>query len=188
MAFWHSSPLLSDSITGKAKLWPPSAYQNTYRVPQHSSEHFDARQCSVTRGAGQSGWSPDDLSPTFGFFLLRLLLHGTGGIITFLVLTFSAPILPDLFFSPHIFVQTSAADFYIGRIIPFFCHSSDCIGKYLAKSSLTSMLFNRRTKFKRSCSHHISSNTDGLCIPFTCFTLHNTHNLQEHLVYDIIGK
>ena len=52
MAFWHSSPLLSDSITGKAKLWPPSAYRNTYRVPQHSSEHFDARQCSVTRGAG----------------------------------------------------------------------------------------------------------------------------------------
>ena len=52
MAFWHSSPLLSDSITGKAKLWPPSAYHNTYRVLQHSSEHFDARQCSVTRGAG----------------------------------------------------------------------------------------------------------------------------------------
>ena len=163
MAFWHSSPLLSDSITGKAKLWPPSAYYNT--VP-----NILTQGSALWRGGrGQSGWSPDDLSPTFGFFLLRLLLHGTGGIITFLVLTFSAPILPDLFFSPHIFVQTSAADFYIRRIIPIFCHSSDCIGKYLAKSSLTSMLFNTRTKFKRNCSHHISSNTDGLCIPFTCF-------------------
>ena len=146
------------------------------RVPQHvpsTTAQFwtfwrKAVPCDAG-GRGQSGWSPDDLSPTFGFFLLRLLLHGTGGIITFLVLTFSSPILPDLFFSPHIFVQTSAADFYIRRIIPIFCHSSDCIRKYLAKSSLTSMLFNTRTKFERSCSHHISSNRDSLCIPFTCF-------------------
>ena len=163
MAFWHSSPLLSDSITGKAKLWPPSAYHNTVL-------NILTQGSALWRGGrGQSGWSPDDLSPTFGFFLLRLLLHGTGGIITFLVLTFSSPILPDLFFSPHIFVQTSAADFYIRRIIPIFCHSSDCVRKYLAKSSLTSMLFNTRTKFERSCSHHISSNRDSLCIPFTCF-------------------
>ena len=177
MAFWHSSPLLSDSITGKAKLWPRP--RTTTRTEYHNTVLNILTQGSALwrGGRGQSGWSPDDLSPTFGFFLLRLLLHGTGGIITFLVLTFSAPILPDLFFSPHIFVQTSAADFYIRRIIPIFCHSSDCIGKYLAKSSLTSMLFNTRTKFERSCSPHISSNIDGLCIPFTFFTLHNIHSL-----------
>ena len=170
MAFWRIVHRCFLTVSQEKRNYGPRPRTTTRTAYHNTVLNILTQDSALWRGGrGQSGWSPDDLSPTFGFFLLRLLLHGTGGIITFLVLTFSAPILPDLFFSPHIFVQTSAADFYIGRIIPFFCHSSDCIGKYLAKSSLTSMLFNRRTKFKRSCSHHISSNTDGLCISFTCF-------------------
>ena len=32
MAFWHSSPLLSDSITGKAKLWPRPRTTTQFRT------------------------------------------------------------------------------------------------------------------------------------------------------------
>ena len=127
MAFWHSSPLLSDSITGKAKLWSPSAYHNTYRVPQHSFEHFDARQCFVTRGAGTE-WMKSGRFIT-NFWVLSPTPPVTWNRRDYYLSCphFFRPYLPDLFFSPHIFVQTSAADFYIRRIIPIFCHSSDCI-------------------------------------------------------------
>ena len=177
MAFWHSSPLLSDSIAGKAKLWPPSAYHNTYRVPQHSSEHFDARQCSVTRGAGTE-WMKSGRFIT-NFWVLSPTPPVTWNRRDYYLSCphFFRPYFARFILFPSHFLQTSAADFYIRRIIPIFCHSSDCIGKYLAKSSLTSMLFNTRTKFERSCFPHISSNTDGFCITFTFFTLHNIHNL-----------
>ena len=188
MAFWHSSPLLSDSITGKAKLWPPSAYHNTYRVPQHSSEHFDARQCSVTRGAGTE-WMKS------GRFITN-----------FWVLSPTPPVTwnrRDYYLScPHFFRP------YFARFILFpshFCTNVSCWFLYQAHNpNFLSFLwlhwkifgqiqshlnaFQHKDKIQKEAAHLTYHQIQMVSVfPSLVFTLHNIHNLKEHLVYNIIG-
>ena len=113
MAFWHSSPLLSDGITGKAKLWSRPSTDTM----QHTS---DAVYTMVDAwGQQQSRWSGRFIT-NFGFFLHRLLLHGTGGIITFLAGSLFPQFFCPIYSFPCLFVLPSPADFISVTYFQFF--------------------------------------------------------------------
>ena len=118
MAFcWHSSPLLSDGITGKAKLWSRSS---TSTVLQYSKQHTsDAVYTTDDARGQQSRWSGRFIT-NFGFFLHRLLLHGTGGIITFLAGSLFPQFFCPIYSFPCLFVLPSPADFISVTYFQFF--------------------------------------------------------------------
>ena len=109
MAFWHSSPLLSDGITGKAKLWSRPSTKHT----------SDAVYTTGDARGRQSRWSRRFIT-NFGFFLHRLLLHGTGGIITFLVGSLFPPFFCPIYSFSRLFVLPSPADFILVTYFQFF--------------------------------------------------------------------
>ena len=123
MAFWHSSPLLSDSITGKAKLWSRSSSDTV----QSSIDAVYKRHVTLDSRVDEA----DDLSPTLSSFSAASCYMEPTGLLPFLSMffpTFSCPI----YSFPRLFVLPSPADFILVAYFQFFINPLIAVESSLA--------------------------------------------------------